>query len=240
MTLKVAVTVPTTILANQTTVDATLLSDALWYRAEDAAPVWPNRHSGPPARAVEQGAYPPLQHHGHLGAPLMRDVHCGYSVEHASSDLTLWSAALLWSPPPDGGRSLLCRRPARSRSYVMLWHDADGALTLSQAKTEASVAVRRRTGPWRLDYIGASRDRLHLMGAGAPMPASSALMEPVRQPADLLIGCRLARAGKAHTLGGAVLGEVIFWPNRDITRPDGRKLRQALERAFEVEYGHDL
>lgn len=219
-----------------------LLSDAMWLRGAEGASPWPAH--GDPARAaqpVTDGADPVRWHAGRRGLPLVRDRQCGYSLQDAIPDFDCWSAAILWSPPPEGARSLLCARPSKARSFVLLWHDDNGDLTLSQAKSEISVTRRRGTGPWRLDYIGTSDGGLHLLGAGESTAArAEGAMDVVRHGSDLLIGCRRARAGREHTLGGAVLGEVILWPHRDVTQPAAAPLRDRIETFFKVEYGHDL
>jgi hypothetical protein len=120
--------------------------------------------------------------------------------------------------------------------YLFL-SDSDGILTAKD--TGECVQITQpvpapHTGP-RMVILTLDGKRMALWSSDGGLTETEGMPPNMADPAGLFIGCRSHRRRLKKTLGGALISDVLFWPNYTLLLPrvtDDTNLRRAVEQYF--------
>lgn len=180
-----------------------------------ATPASPNEGHGKPAYLGDLA-----------GLATVPEVNCGMVLEGVCPNPTRFSAAVIYLPQAEGlSRTLWSMNTGTAQGnkdrgdYIFL-SETHGEVTLKDTKGALELITQQTTG--RRDeprlivasvqggHMGMTcdTDRAAQIVTG-PAPALSG-------PADFFIACRSHRRGLPKTLGGALILDVLLWPDCDL------------------------
>lgn len=186
-------------------------------------------------------------HEGRLGLQGIPGENCGLVVEKITENASRFSMAVIYRPPAeDSARTLLTVNTGysggddKTANYLFL-SDGGDAFTVKDTKGALDMTqpvFGGATGA-RLALVTLLGDRLALQQDQGPIHEIRGADPGMHSRADLFIGCRSHRRGLQKTLGGALVHDVIFWPDHTLLLPRSpadRAQHRALQRYVLGEY----
>lgn len=160
---------------------------------------------------------------GRPGLVCTPSVHCGVVLRDVTDHAARCTMAVIYTPDPEAESATLLTLNTHKRgnpNYVLLSDREEGIITKdTEGNVEASIPARPATGAPRMLVVTLSGSRIGLAVDLEDPIVNKGMTPGFDSPADLFIGCRSHRAGLKKTLGGAVLHEVLFWPNHTLLVP---------------------
>lgn len=187
--------------------------------------------------------------HG-AGLRCIPETNCGLILQSAMENAGHGSLAVIYHPDPGGeSRTLLTLntgyhgRDAKRANYLFL-SESGGYLTVKDTKGAIGMTVPVAQGDTdpqtpRLILMTLSKDRLAIAQELGPVETVTGADPGMHRRADLFIGCRSNRRGLKKTLGGALIRDVLIWPDHRLLLPKteaDRAMHRAIQRYFLWEY----
>lgn len=196
-----------------------------------AVAAWSPARGGTPAVPVEPNtANATLVEAGDMGGlRCVAGTNCGLVAGKVTENAARFSMAVIYLPPEEGeARTLLTLNTGysgsneRNSNYLFL-SDGGDAFTIKDTKgaIELVAPVTSAQNAPRLATVTLSGGTLAFQENRGPVHKVVAADPGMHAGADLFIGCRSHRKGLQKTLGGAVILEVLFWPDHTLLAPRG-------------------
>ncbi len=203
-------------------------ADIVWTNGSITG--WREQHGAVEAVAAGPNSGNSRFQAGPPGALVCQDgVNCGFTLSGFAPEVEAFTVAVVYRSE-GAARTLASVFTGQSNNMIFL-SEGDGMLLAKdrQNSVEVSlpVAAGRQVKVAALGFDGRSL-RLAL---GDRRAEASGVIPGMDHPADFFIGCRSNRAGLAKTLGGSLLHEVLFWPDRCLlasTDPEDRDVLATL------------
>lgn len=173
--------------------------------------------------------------------------HCGLVAPGAMGNAAHFSMAVIYLPPEEGeARTLLTVNTGygggddKAANYLFL-SDGGDMFTVKDTKgaIELTAPATASRGQPRLAIVTLSGDALAFQENRGPLTRVTGADPGMHAQADLFIGCRSHRRGLQKTLGGAIILDVLLWPEHTLLLPRGPEdiaQHAALQRYFLWEY----
>lgn len=214
-------------------------SSVLWFEGvEDAFQIDPKTSAVEAWNSTDKSrsAFPTEPNEGNgllaeagdiIGLQCKPTKHCGLVASNITSNASRFTMAVIYLPPETGGaRTLLTVNtgynggPSDEANYLFLSDGADEfTVKDTTGAVEITAPVTSKQNAPRMAIVTLSGHQLSLAeNLNAPMTVQGT--DPgMAAGADLFIGCRSQRKGLQKTLGGAIILDVIFWPDHALLAP---------------------
>ncbi|MES2916453.1 MAG: hypothetical protein V4753_15150 [Pseudomonadota bacterium] len=161
---------------------------------------------------------------GPPGAVVCQDgVNCGFTLPGFAPEVEAFTVAVVFRS--EGEAKTLASISTGQANNMIFLTEGDGVLLAKDRQNTMEVSLPvvgvRQAKVALLGFDGRSLR----LGLGDREAVVSGTIPGMAHPADFFIGCRSNRAGLAKTLGGSLLHEVMFWPDRCLpgsTDPEDR------------------
>jgi hypothetical protein len=152
--------------------------------------------------------------------------NCGFTLPGFAPEVEAFTVAVIYRS--EGEAKTLASVFTGQANNMIFLSEGDGMLLAKDRQNSLEVSLPAVGGRQaKVALLGFDGRSLRL-GLGDREAVVSGIIPGMDHQADFFIGCRSNRAGLAKTLGGSLLHEVLFWPDRCLLASADPEDRAAL------------